>query len=125
MGLREGEEKITPVSSWLARHANKPVQYLQRLDCHKSKLIGRYLVLISKVSIQLLCVFGLIVAELAFVRFQFIVLLYVLLQALVTGAGKGTLVTAEHDSLQVLGQLGTADFNRNDPFLCGDSTAFT
>lgn len=87
--------------------------------------MGSYLVLISKVSVQLLCVFGLIVAELAFVRFQFIVLLYVLLQALITGAGKSTLVTAENDSLQVLGQLGTADFNGNDPLLCGDSTTFT
>lgn len=81
--------------------------------------------LISKVSIQLLCVFGLIVAELAFVRFQFIVLLYVLLQALVAGAGEGTLVTAENHSLQVLGQLGTAHLDGNDPLLCGDSTTLT
>lgn len=81
--------------------------------------------LISKVSVQLLCVFGLIVAELAFVRFQFIVLLYVLLQALITGAGKGTLITAENNSLQVLRQFGTADFNGNDPLFCKDRATFT
>lgn len=62
---------------------------------------GKYLVLVPKVAVQLLRVLGLIVAELAFVRFQFIVLFYVLLQALVAGAGEGTLITAENDSLQV------------------------
>lgn len=32
------KKKITPVSSWLARHTSKPIQYLQRLDRHKLKL---------------------------------------------------------------------------------------
>lgn len=62
---------------------------------------GPYLMLIPKVAVQFLRVLGLIVAELAFVRFQFIVLFYVLLEALVTGAGEGTLITAENYSLQV------------------------
>lgn len=57
--------------------------------------------LIAKVSVQFLCVLGLIVAELAFVRSQFIVLFYVLLEALITGAGEGTLIAAENYSLQV------------------------
>jgi hypothetical protein len=65
------------------------------------KVLGKYLVLIPKVSVQFLRVLGLIVAELAFVRFQFIVLFYVLLETLVTGAGEGTLITAENYSLQV------------------------
>lgn len=76
--------------------------------------------LISKVSVQLICVFGLIVAELTFVRFQFIVLLYVLLQALIAGAGKGTLITTENNPLQVLGQFGSADLNGDDPLFCRD-----
>ena len=62
---------------------------------------GPYLMLVPKVAVQFLRVLGLIVAELAFVRFQFIVLFYVLLEALVTGAGEGTLITAENYSLQV------------------------
>lgn len=65
------------------------------------EVLGKYLVLIPKVSVQFLRVLGLIVAELAFVRFQFIVLFYVLLETLVTGAGEGTLITAENYSLQV------------------------
>lgn len=72
------------------------------VDCYKLNPFGCYLVLVSKMSVQFLCVFGLIVAELTFVRFKFIVLLYVLLQTLITGAGKGTLITAENNSLQVL-----------------------
>lgn len=84
---------------------------------------GRYLMLVSKVAVQLLRVLGLVVAELAFVRFQFIVLFYVLLEALVTGAGEGTLITAEHHSLQVLGQLGTAHFNGDHALLCGDKVS--
>lgn len=57
--------------------------------------------LVPEVAVQLLRVLGLVVAELAFVRLQFIVLFYVLLEALVTGAGKGALITAEHYALQV------------------------
>lgn len=101
------------------------LQHFHGGDCYKLKLFEAYLVLVSKVSVQFLCVFGLIVAELAFVRFQFIVLLYVLLQALITGAGKGTLITAENNSLQVLRQFGTADFNGNDPLFCRNRTRFT
>ena len=76
---------------------------------------GPYLMLIPKVAVQFFRVLGLIVAELAFVRFQFIVLFYVLLEALVTGAGEGTLITAENYSLQVFGQFGSAHFNGDNP----------
>lgn len=76
--------------------------------------------LIPKVAVQFLRVLGLIVAELAFVRFQFIVLFYVLLEALVTGAGEGTLITAENYSLQVFWQFGTAHFNGDNSLFCGD-----
>jgi len=71
--------------------------------------------LIPKVAVQFFRVLGLIVAELAFVRFQFIVLFYVLLEALITGAGEGTLITAENYSLQVFGQFGSAHFNGDNP----------
>lgn len=76
-------------------------------------------------SVQLLCVFGLIVAELTFVRFKIIVLLYVLLQTLITGAGKGTLITAENNSLQVFWQFGMANFNGNNPLFCGETGMFS
>lgn len=76
--------------------------------------------LVPKVAVQFLRVLGLIVAELAFVRFQFIVLFYVLLEALVTGAGEGTLITAENYSLQVFWQFGTAHFNGDNSLFCGD-----
>lgn len=76
---------------------------------------GPYLMLIPKVAVQFFRVLGLIVAELAFVRFQFIVLFYVLLEALITGAGEGTLITAENYSLQVFGQFGSAHFNGDNP----------
>lgn len=81
---------------------------------------GWYLMLVPKVAVQLLRVLGLIVAELAFVRFQFIVLFYVLLEALVTGAGEGTLITAENYSLQVFWQFGTAHLNGDDALFCGN-----
>lgn len=81
---------------------------------------GPYLMLIPKVAVQFFRVLGLIVAELAFVRFQFIVLFYVLLEALVTGAGEGTLITAENYSLQVFGQFGSAHFNGDNPLFCGN-----
>lgn len=76
--------------------------------------------LIPKVTVQLLRVLGLIVAELALVGLQFIVLFYVLLEALVTGACEGALITAENHSLQVPGQLGTAHFNGDNPLFCGN-----
>lgn len=57
--------------------------------------------LVPKVAVQFLRVLGLIVAELAFVWFQFIVLFYVLLEALITRTGEGTLIAAENYSLQV------------------------
>lgn len=81
---------------------------------------GRYLMLVPKVAVQFLRVLGLVVAELAFVRFQFIVLFYVLLEALVTGAGEGTLIAAEDHSLQVLGQLGPAHLNGDHALFCGE-----
>lgn len=81
---------------------------------------GKYLMLIPKVAVQFLRVLGLIVAELAFVRFQFIVLFYMLLEALITGAGEGTLITAENYSLQVFGQFGPANFDGDDALFCGN-----
>lgn len=45
-------------------------------------------------------------------------LFYVLLEALVTGAGEGALITAENYSLQVFGQFGTAHFD-------GDNSLFS
>lgn len=83
---------------------------------------GRYLMLVPKVAVQFFRVLGLVVAELAFVRFQFIVLFYVLLEALVAGAGEGTLITAENHSLQVFRQLGTAHLDGDDSLFCGDKT---
>lgn len=76
--------------------------------------------LVPKVAVQFLRVLGLVVAELAFVRFQFIVLFYVLLEALVTGAGEGALITAEDHALQVLGQLGPAHFDGDHALFCGE-----
>lgn len=76
--------------------------------------------LVPKVAVQFLRVLGLVVAELALVRFQFIVLFYVLLEALVTGAGEGALVAAEDHSLQVLGQLGPAHLDGDHTLFCGD-----
>lgn len=67
----------------------------------RQEVLGKYLMLVPKVAVQFLRVLGLKVAELAFVRFQFIVLFYVLLEALITGAGESTFITAENYSLQV------------------------
>lgn len=74
--------------------------------------------LVPKVAVQLLRVLGLVVAELAFVGFQFVVLFDVLLEALVAGAGEGTLIAAENYSLQVFGEFGPAHFNGDNALLC-------
>lgn len=47
-------------------------------------------------------------------------LFYVLLEALVTGAGEGALITAENYSLQVFGQFGTAHFDGDNSLFCGN-----
>lgn len=70
-------------------------------EAGRQEVADKYLMLVPKVAVQFLRVLGLVVAELAFVRLQFIVLFYVLLEALVTGAGEGALITAENYSLQV------------------------
>lgn len=85
-----------------------------------AEVLGKYLMLVPKVAVELLRVLGLVVAELALVGLQFVVLLYVLLQALVAGAREGALIAAENHSLQVPGQLGTAHFNGDNPLFCGN-----
>lgn len=76
--------------------------------------------LIPKVAVQFFRVLGLIVAELAFVRFQFIVLFMCCWRPRHWSRCEGTLITAENYSLQVFGQFGSAHFNGDNPLLCGN-----
>lgn len=85
----------------LSPHRCPPHRNVEVRRGGRQEPLGKYLMLIPKVTVQFLRMLGLIVAELAFVRFQFIVLFYVLLEALITGAGEGTFITAENNSLQV------------------------
>lgn len=64
------------------------------------------LVLVPQVVLQGLLVLAVIVAELALVGLDLVMLVDVELQALVARAGEGALVAAEHHPLQVAGQLG-------------------
>lgn len=74
------------------------------------------LVLVPQVVLQSLLVLAVVVAELALVGLYLIMLVDVQLEALVAGAGEGAFVAAEHNALQVAGELGAGDLQRYNAF---------
>lgn len=72
----------------------------------------------AEVLLQLVAAAAVVVAELALVGLDLGVLLQVQLQRMVAGAGEGALVAAEHQALEVAGELGAADLQRSHALFC-------
>lgn len=72
----------------------------------------------AEVLLQLAAAAAVVVAELALVGLDLGVLLQVQLQRMVAGAGEGALVAAEHQALEVAGELGAADLQGSHALLC-------
>lgn len=67
----------------------------------------------AQVVLQLTLAVAVVVAELALVGLDLIVLLQVQLQRVVVGAREGAFVAPEHQTLEVAGQFGAADLQRS------------